>query len=160
MWKIFKSKKRILREQLAAIDKQEVEQKAIQMASKIRADIRLMFSRLDERVITPKNEKLASKIRLVWLLLDLNYKAKYCTYNPIDIYERYDSLGEKRKALEDEYEHFYTEAKDNKGKLNFWKGISIDSFFEVANKNLTDYEYKSLWDVYDEDIMLKIGFVR
>jgi hypothetical protein len=97
---------------------------------------------------------LKGKLEDVLRLLELNYYANNCEFDPMDLKEEYNSLEEKKAALS-------KEAKENwrwREVGDFWKDISIDTVKVLAEKYLYCYDRTIFSKYYDESILLKIGF--
>ncbi len=109
-----------------------------------------------EMVYESNRDILQNKIRNVIMVLQLHYDANTCTFNALDVKEKYNSLDEKKAAL-------ITEAVTDwriKVITEFWSGISIDAFRLLVIDKLASHWHDYYEKYYSEKVMLGLGFTN
>jgi len=95
-------------------------------------------------------------IDLVHKLLADNYKCDNCTFDPMDVDEKYMSLVDKRVALREDLKDWRFDSCKR-----LWNGTSIEAFVKLSEEAFpsTYYQYVHR-KYYDEEFLLSLGMVK
>lgn len=80
-----------------------------------------------------------------------------CEYDPLDINEKFNSLEEKKIHIQKEFDEYFTAARAK----DFWKGISIDTFYMLFDKHMECHYKNDLDKKYTKEFLLnKVGMTK
>lgn len=101
-----------------------------------------------------KREVIEDKIDRVRYALSNYYKAEHCKFNPLDLEETYLTKEEKQSALNKEKTFWDSDV------INFWSGTLIDTLLELVKEYQSEWNINDFNENYNENVLIKLGFVK
>lgn len=106
-----------------------------------------------------KNELINDNLRYISRCLELNYEINHCTFDPLDINEKFNSIEEKQNKLNKDLIYWSGKVKE------FWftesyTTIYIDTINFLAKEHMSEWSYNDFTKYYDEDFLISLGFKK
>lgn len=106
--------------------------------------------------VTYASEMIITNIHTLIYKLDSYHKAINCTFEPLDINEKFNSLEEKQKTMINDLSNDWQIKQFN----YLWGGISFDTLNELVNIKMNEYNKERYYRFYNEDFLKIYGFIK